>query len=75
MPFTTLLGFPPSGPMPLGHTLPPKGGVDEPPQDLADLGRKKNEAHEGPNIFNNQMGPIGELVVLFESILAICQYG
>lgn len=55
--------------MTLGPTLPPKGGVDELHQDPSDLGRKKNEGHEVPNIFNNQMRPIGQfhlfMLILF----------
>lgn len=64
MPFITLLpGFPPSGPMTLGPTPPPKVGVEEMHQDPSDLGRNKNEGHEVPNIFNNQMGPIGQFYI------------
>ncbi|XP_047235440.1 SR-related and CTD-associated factor 4 isoform X1 [Girardinichthys multiradiatus] len=50
-------GFPPSVPMPLGPPPLSKGGVDDPPQDPAGLGAKKNdEVLEGQNLFNNQMG-------------------
>uniref|UniRef100_A0A3B3TK92 SR-related CTD-associated factor 4a n=2 Tax=Poecilia latipinna TaxID=48699 RepID=A0A3B3TK92_9TELE len=53
-------GFPASGPMPLGPIPPSKGGVDDPPQDPAGQGAKKNdEVLEGPNLFNHQMGHMG----------------
>nr|XP_015817144.2 SR-related and CTD-associated factor 4 [Nothobranchius furzeri] len=53
-------GFPPSGPMHLGPGPSSKSGVDD--QDPSGLGSKKNEVHEGPNIFNNQLGPMGNQV-------------
>ncbi|XP_043996907.1 SR-related and CTD-associated factor 4 isoform X2 [Gambusia affinis] len=53
-------GFPASGPMPLGPLPSSKGGVDDPPQDPAGQGAKKNdEVREGPNLFNHQMGHMG----------------
>ncbi|KAL7390801.1 hypothetical protein ABVT39_028066 [Epinephelus coioides] len=53
-------GFPPPGAMPLGPPPPSKGGIEDPPLDPAGLGHRKNdEVPEGPNIFNNQMGPMG----------------
>uniref|UniRef100_A0A3Q2PRA3 SR-related CTD associated factor 4 n=1 Tax=Fundulus heteroclitus TaxID=8078 RepID=A0A3Q2PRA3_FUNHE len=53
-------GFPPSGPMPLGPPHPAPGGVDDPPQDPAGVGAKKNdEVLENPHLFNNQMGHMG----------------
>ncbi|XP_078121801.1 SR-related and CTD-associated factor 4 [Sander vitreus] len=53
-------GFPPPGTMPLGPPPPSKGGVEDPPLDPAGLGNRKNdEVLEGPNIFSNQMGPMG----------------
>ncbi|KAM7398092.1 hypothetical protein PAMA_006119 [Pampus argenteus] len=52
-------GFPPPSSMPLGLPPPSKGGVEEPSLDPAGLGNRKNvEIPEGPNLFNNQMGPI-----------------
>ncbi|XP_040907111.1 SR-related and CTD-associated factor 4 isoform X3 [Toxotes jaculatrix] len=56
-------GFPPPGAMPLGPPPPSKGGVEDPSLDPAGLSNRKNdEVPEGPNIFNNQMGPIGNQV-------------
>ncbi|XP_031728585.1 SR-related and CTD-associated factor 4 isoform X1 [Anarrhichthys ocellatus] len=53
-------GFPPPGTMPLGPPPPSKGGVEDPPLDPVGLGNRKNdEVPEGPNIFNNQMGLMG----------------
>lgn len=52
--------------MPLGPPPPSKGGVEDPPLDPAGLSNRKNdEVLEGPNIFNNQMGPMGQSVFLF----------
>lgn len=53
--------------MPLGPPPPPKGGLDDPPLDPGGLSNRKNEeVHEGPNIFNSQMGPMGlSLIYLF----------
>ncbi|XP_067347830.1 SR-related and CTD-associated factor 4 isoform X2 [Channa argus] len=56
-------GFPPPGTMPPGHPPSSKSGVDDLPLDPAGLSKRKNdEVLEGPNIFNNQMGPIGNQV-------------
>uniref|UniRef100_A0AAQ4QDP2 SR-related CTD associated factor 4 n=1 Tax=Gasterosteus aculeatus aculeatus TaxID=481459 RepID=A0AAQ4QDP2_GASAC len=53
-------GYPPPGTMPLGPLPPPKGGVEDPSLDPMGLGNRKNdEIPEGPNIFNNQMGLMG----------------
>ncbi|KAK5611648.1 hypothetical protein CRENBAI_013253 [Crenichthys baileyi] len=69
-------GFPPSGPMPLGPPPPSKGGVDDPPQDPAGLGAKKNdEVLEGQNLFNNQMGHLGIPVVRQSGIPVVRQSG
>ncbi|CAN9501871.1 unnamed protein product [Ophioblennius macclurei] len=58
-------GFPPPGAMPLGPPPPSKVGVEDPPLDPAGLGsRKPDEVLEGPNIFNNQMGHLGNQVVI-----------
>ncbi|AWO99754.1 putative splicing factor arginine/serine-rich 15 [Scophthalmus maximus] len=56
-------GFPPPGSMPLGPPPPSKGGVEDKNLDPAGLGnRKQDDVPEGPNIFNNQMGPMGNQV-------------
>ncbi|XP_040038196.2 SR-related and CTD-associated factor 4 isoform X1 [Gasterosteus aculeatus] len=53
-------GYPPPGTMPLGPLPPPKGGVEDLSLDPMGLGNRKNdEIPEGPNIFNNQMGLMG----------------
>ncbi|KAG7515581.1 splicing factor, arginine serine-rich 15 [Solea senegalensis] len=53
-------GFLPPGAMPLGPPPAAKGGVEDQPLDPASLGNRKNdEGSEGPNIFNNQMAPMG----------------
>lgn len=47
--------------MPLGPLPPPKGGVEDLSLDPMGLGNRKNdEIPEGPNIFNNQMGLMGQ---------------
>lgn len=47
--------------MPLGPLPPSKVGGEDPPLDPAGLSNRKNdEILEGPNIFNNQMGPMGQ---------------
>ncbi|XP_034034211.1 SR-related and CTD-associated factor 4 isoform X2 [Thalassophryne amazonica] len=57
-------GFPPPGAMPLGPPPPSKVGVEEMPLDPASLGNRNNdEGPERPNIFNNQMGPMGNPVL------------
>ena len=49
--------------MPLGPPPPPKGGLDDPSLDPGGLSSRKNEEiHEG--LFNNQMGPMGQPLVL-----------
>lgn len=51
--------------MPLGPPPPSKTGVEDPPLDPAGLGNRKNdEALEAPNIFNNQMGSMGQSAFL-----------
>ena len=62
---TIFPGFPPPGPMPLGPPPPSKGGVDDPPLDPTGLGNRKDEVLEGPNIFNNQLGHMGQSVFCF----------
>lgn len=60
-PFLLLLlpGFPPPGAMTLGP--PPPSKVEDPPLDPGGLsGRRGDEGLEGANVFNNQMGPIGQ---------------
>lgn len=53
--------------MPLGPPPPSKSVVEDPPLDPAGLSnRKSDEVPEAPNIFNNQMGPIGQPVFLFQ---------
>ncbi|XP_055370647.1 SR-related and CTD-associated factor 4 isoform X2 [Betta splendens] len=57
-------GFPPPGAMPVGHP-PSSKVVEDLPLDPAGLGcRKNDEVSEVPNIFNNQMGPLGNQVGL-----------
>lgn len=57
-----LAGFPHPGAMgPLGPVPPSKGGVEDSQLDPAVVNnRKSDEVLEGPNIFNNQMGPMGQ---------------
>lgn len=46
---------------PLGAVPPSKGGVEDPQLDPAVIiNRKNEEVPEGPNIFNNQIGPMGQ---------------
>ncbi|XP_054482084.1 SR-related and CTD-associated factor 4 isoform X2 [Anoplopoma fimbria] len=53
-------GFPPPGAMPLGPPPSSKGGVEDQQLDSIGLGNRKNdEVQDGHNIFNNQMGPMG----------------
>lgn len=55
-------GFPPPGAMPLGP--PPSSKADDPPLDPAGLGSRKNDdVPDGPSLFNNQIGPMGNQVV------------
>lgn len=59
--FSLLLspGFPPPGAMTLGP--PPPSKVEDPPLDPGgQSNRQSDEGLEGANIFNNQMGPIGQ---------------
>lgn len=47
--------------MPLGPLPPSKVGGEDPPLDPAGLSNRKNdEILEGPNMYNNQMGPMGQ---------------
>lgn len=56
--------------MPLGPPPPAKGGVDDPPLDPAGLGNRTNdEVIEGHNMFNNQMGPMGQSVFFSTDLL------
>ncbi|TNM84811.1 hypothetical protein fugu_008989 [Takifugu bimaculatus] len=58
-------GFPPPGAMTLGP--PPPSKVEDPPLDPGGLSsRRSDEGLEAANIFNNQMGPIGNQEVLQE---------
>lgn len=54
-------GAPHPGALPLGPAPPSKGGVDDPPLDPAIINNRKNdEVLEAPNVFNNQMVPMGQ---------------
>lgn len=49
---------------------PPPSKVEDPPLDPGGLSsRKSDEGLEGANIFNNQMGPIGQSVPFFMSFM------
>ncbi|MEQ2221223.1 hypothetical protein ILYODFUR_013577 [Ilyodon furcidens] len=63
-------GFPPSVPMPLGPPPPSKGGVDDPPQDPAGLGAKKNDESDTQEVLQS-----GIPVVLQSGIPVVPQSG
>ncbi|MED6293963.1 hypothetical protein CHARACLAT_015982 [Characodon lateralis] len=63
-------GFPPSVSMPLGPPPPSKGGVDDPPQDPAGLGAKKNDESDTQEVLQS-----GIPVVLQSGIPVVLQSG